>query len=337
MASIINIELSNPQLNISDFDIVLKINNKVVKVLRKNNKDKTAAVSLKNFMSQIIIDLEKNKRYRTAQNYRSTLRSIERFTRGINLEMSSIDETFTTSYEKYLKDNHITLNTVSFYMRILRAVYNKAAKMKIVENSRPFNAVYTGICKTRKRAVNTDVIRHLQCLEGLSHAEVFARDMFLFSFYTRGMSFVDMAYLEKTNLKKGYLVYKRRKTGVEIRIKWEKCMDDIVKKYSCETDRFMLPIITKRHDGRWDYHCRQNNINKCLRELSVRMGLQQPLTMYVARHSWASIALSLKIPMNIISQGLGHSSEKVTQIYIKNLDAGSVDIANMKVLKKINI
>ena len=117
------------------------------------------------------------------------------------------------------------MNTVSFYMRILRATYNRAVDKGVIRQRFPFKHVYTGVEKTVKRAISFKVIRQLKEMD-LSHSQSmeFARDMFMFSFYTRGMSFVDMAFLKKTDLNNGMLTYRRKKTGQLLSIRWEKCM-----------------------------------------------------------------------------------------------------------------
>ena len=145
----------------------------------------------------------------------------------------------------------------------------------------------------------------------------FARDMFLFSFYTRGMSFVDMAYLKKTDLQNGILTYRRRKTGQELSIKWEKCMAEIIAKYP---------------ENKTDFFNALHLVNYHLKDLSEMLQLQRPLTMYVARHSWASAAKAKNVPLSVISEGMGHDSEATTQIYLASLETSVVDKANKMIL-----
>ena len=137
-------------------------------------------------------------------------------------------------------------------MRILRAVYNRAVEKDLTTNRNPFKHVYTGIDKTIKRAIPLKAIKQIKNLDlSLQLSLDFARDMFLFSFYTRGMSFIDMAYLRRTNLKNGILTYHRRKTGQQLSIRWERCMQDILDKYENPTSDYLLPIIrseSKRGD-----------------------------------------------------------------------------------------
>ena len=135
-------------------------------------------------------------------------------------------------YEAYLQKRGLTKNSTSFYMRILRTVYNRAVEKDLITNRNPFKHVYTGIDKTVKRAIPLGAIKRIKNLDlSMRPSLDFARDMFMFSFYTRGMSFIDMAYLKKRDLSNGILSYLRRKTRQQLFIRWEKCMQEIVEKY----------------------------------------------------------------------------------------------------------
>ena len=219
-------------------------------------------------------------------------------------------------------------------MRKLRAVYNQAVERGLTEQCYPFRHVYTGKEKTAKRAVHLSIIRRVKSFKLADKPALeFARDMFLFSFYTRGMSFVDMAGLKLGNLKSGYLVYRRYKTGQQLAVKWEKSMIDLVGKYAdkCYGD-YLLPIITEAGDERKQYKQVQYRISYLLKQVSEQAGITPPLTMYVARHSWASIAKEKHVPEGIICDALGHDSEKTTRIYLAELDVSQVDKANKMIL-----
>ena len=196
------------------------------------------------FMESVIARLKLLNKVRTAENYTATLNSFVRFCSDKNILLDEINSDLMMEYEAYLKMQGVTMNTVSFYMRILRAVYNRAVEKELTEQRNPFKHVYTGIDKTVKRAVPMKVIRRIKNIDlSLKPSLDFARDMFLFSFYTRGMSFIDMAYLRKTDLQNGVLSYRRRKTGQQLFIKWEKCMQEIIEKYPKINTGYLLPII----------------------------------------------------------------------------------------------
>ena len=222
-------------------------------------------------------------------------------------------------------------------MRILRAVYNRAVEKELTSNRNPFKHVYTGVDKTVKRAIPLKAIKKIKNLDLSLHPALdFARDMFLFSFYTRGMSFIDMAYLKKKDLQNGILSYRRHKTGQQLFIKWEKCMQEIADKHKADNGSpYLLPILKYPYDSRSQYKNALYRTNKNLKEIAKLAGLSIPLTLYVARHSWASIAKSKNIPISIISEGMGHDSEMTTQIYLASLDNSVVDKANTQILREL--
>lgn len=189
-----------------------------------------------------------------------------------------------------------------------------------------------------KRAVPLKTVKRIKELDLKTKPHLdYARDMFLFSFYTRGMSFVDMAYLKKSDLKNGILTYRRRKTGQQLTVKWEKCMEEIVAKYeSHSATQYLLPIITVLHtDERVQYKNALCRVNIALKEIARLVGLVLPLSMYCARHAWASVAKSKNIPLAVISEGMGHDSEETTRIYLASLDTSVVDKANSLILKDL--
>lgn len=293
--------------------------------------------SMFSFMQTIVIRLRQLGKVRTSETYLSTLNSFARFVDGKDVMLNEMNSELMTTYEAYLKARGVGMNTVSFYMRILRAVYNRAVDQGIVNQCYPFKHVYTGVGKTAKRAVPLKVIKQIKEVGGGRRSSLtYACDMFLFSFYTRGMSFVDMAYLRKKDLKDGVLSYRRRKTGQLLSIRWEKCMQDIIDKYPQTSSPYLLPIIrTTLKDGRRQYKNSIGLINRRLKEAGKKLGLSYPLTMYVARHSWASIAKDKNIPVSIISESMGHDSEKTTLIYLASLDATVIDNANMLILSEL--
>ena len=240
-------------------------------------------------------------------------------------------------YEIFLHTNNVCPNTSSYYMRGLRAIYNRAVEKELVMQYNPFKHVYTGIDKTAKRAVPLKTIRQIRELDlRLSPSMDFARDIFMFSFYTRGMSFIDMAYLRKKDLQNGILSYRRQKTGQLLFIKWERPMREIVDKYDTGGSPYLLPIIKNVDtDERRQYKNAAHQVNNKLKKLGEKLGLTIPLTSYVARHAWASIAKSKNVPLATISEAMGHDSEKTTRIYLASLDTSAVDKANSQILKSL--
>ena len=316
----------------------------------------TKESSLFTFMHGVIAQLKQLGKVRTSETYTATLKSFMAFRDEQDVPLDGISSDMMLMYEAHLKARGVRMNTISFYMRNLRAVYNRAVEKGLTQPNNPFRHVYTGVDKTVKRAIPIKAIKALKELDlSMKPSLDFARDMFLFSFYTRGMSFVDIAYLKKTDLQNGILTYRRRKTGQELSIKWEKCMAEIIAKYPENKTDYLLPIIKEEGNGRnsvshqaclngrvvtdegkanerRQYDNTLHLVNYRLKELSTMLKLQRPLTMYVARHSWASAAKAKNVPLSVISEGMGHDSETTTQIYLAYLETSVVDKANKMIL-----
>lgn len=293
--------------------------------------------SLFNFMASIIAKLKCNGKIRTSETYRSTLNSFKNFRRGEDIMLDCLTSEIMEAYEAWHRKRGVAPNTISFYNRILRAVYNRAVENEIIENRNPFRHVYTGVDKTVKRALPLALIKRIKTLDlSLTPPLDFARDMFLISFYLRGMSFIDMAFLKKSDLKNGYVIYRRRKTGQQLIIEWTKEMQMIIDKYPENATEYLLPIIKNPvTNERSTYRNTGYNINHNLKKIAQMIGIQISLTLYVARHSWASAARSKGIPLAVISEGMGHDSETTTQIYLASLDTSVVDRANSLILNSL--
>ena len=283
----------------------------LLRFYRKRSENDT----LTGFMTSLICHLKEQGRIRTGETYQCALNSFMRFRNGEEIILDEMNQETIEAYEAYLKKERLSLTTQRF----------------------PFRHVYTGIEKTIKRAIPQPIIRQIKDKELLAGSSVdYARDMFLFSFYTRGMSFVDMAYLKKKDLHNGILTYRRKKTGQQLSIKWEQCMQEIIEKYPPNPTEYLLPIITSTgEDERLQYRNSLTLVNRKLKILSVFVRSPHPLSMYVARHSWASIAKSKNIPLSIISEGMGHDSETTTQIYLASLDTTIIDRANYLILNDL--
>ena len=304
----------------------------IVRIFRDSN-DEHCMYGLMNATAN---SLRRAGRTRTAETYLSAMRSFMRFAGNRKILPGEIDNNMMMQYETFLKAKGICRNTSSFYMRIMRATYNRAVEKGLAKSRHPFKRVYTGVEKTMKRAVTMQTIRRIKNAALPDEPSLkLARDMFMFSFYTRGMSFVDMAFLKKDDLKNGLLSYRRRKTGQRLYIKWEQCMQDIIDMYPTNDSVYLLPIITGGNDATRQYRNAQHLINSKLKRLMSATGCEQPLTMYVARHSWASIAHSRHIPLSVICECMGHDSETTTRIYLASLDTSETDRANKKILDEL--
>lgn len=309
----------------------------------KEYEDYMRTYSLFGYIETQVNVLKRRKRIRTAETYKATLNSLRKFFSESNIFVShnvmldNITTGVVEDYEAFLKSKGLAPNTTSFYMRIFRAIYNRAVEEGILERKNPFKYVYTGVEKTVKRALSLKSMRQIKILELPEHSQLaYARDMFLMSFYLRGMSFVDMAFLRKTDLSHGYISYRRRKTGQALTIKWTAEMQEILNRYPVNTTCYLLPIITNPRVNELNAYRRCSyRINFNLKIVAELASLKIPLTLYYARHSWASIARSKGVPLSVISEGMGHDSELTTRIYLASLDVSIVDRANSMIISSL--
>lgn len=293
--------------------------------------------SVFNFIHSQILHKRQVGKLRSSETYRSTLNSFISFRQGVDLTFDKMDSDLLELYEATLLGRGLSRNTTSFYMRILRTNYRMAVARGLTPDCHPFRHVYCGIDKTVKRSISFAEVKRLKELDLSAFPRLdFARDMFIFSFCMRGMSFVDMAYLRKKDLLNGYVTYRRKKTGQLLTVQWTRQMQDILDKRQPNPTQYLLPIIGKE-DGteRRQYQNQLLKINRHLKSLARLAGLSVPLSLYYSSHSWATIARCKSIPLSVISEGLGHDSETTTQIYLDSIQSCEVDKANHIILKDL--
>lgn len=306
-------------------------------VIQKFNPHVNKEYSVFHFMQVQIQRKRQLGKIRSSETYQATLNSFMNFRQGVDLTFDMFDSDLMELYEAELRNRGVVRNTSSFYLRILRTNYKLVVEKGLTQDCRPFKRVYCGMDKTVKRCLSFSEIKKMKELDlSLKPALDFARDMFIFSFCTRGMSFVDMAYLKKSDLKNGYLIYRRKKTGQLLTIEWTRQMQALVDKYKGNPTQYLLPLIV-REDGteRRQYQNQMMKINRGLKEIASLMHLSVPLSLYYSRHSWATIARGKSIPLSVISEGLGHDSELTTQIYLDSIKSIEVDRANRKILRDL--
>lgn len=290
-------------------------------------------IRLMDFFAEYIDRLYSDCRYGTAANYVMAYRKLSRYVVNKKVKMGDITRMWVSDYELLLQNDGLSHNSVSFYLRYLRAVYNAA----VVETggvgvADPFLGKRLTQIATVKRAISKAdllVIRGKD-LSDCPPKYAFVRDVFLFSFYTRGMSLIDMAYLRKVDIHNGVLTYRRRKTGQLLSMAVEPQLDELILRYNNPLP-YVLPILA--HDDSYrGYRSAQRDMNRYIKSLGEMLGFGFPLTFYVARHTWATLARDYGTPMHIISAGMGHSSEQTTRIYLAQLDHNVIDRVNRAII-----
>lgn len=287
------------------------------------------------YMERQIKDRENAGHLGTVNSYLSTMRRILAFKEGKrDLMFDEINLQWLNRFRLYLQKTGITANTLNFYMRVFRTIYNRATKEGVVGTDplSPFREISLTHEETVKRGIDQKDIRKISSVDLRAYPKMDeARDLFLFSFYCRGMSFVDISFLKKDDIKGNVLYYKRSKTGHPLQIKIEKPLAVLIKKYANKSE-YILPILKPEKGLLYtQYKTALKRFNAQLKKLSDHLGLPMTLTTYVARHTWAMMAKQGGISISVISEALGHSSEEVTYSYLAKLDT-VIDTANKQII-----
>lgn len=281
-----------------------------------------------------INELTASGRDGTAANYRSAVNAFEHYLGSRDLSVDDLTQKMVEAFIDSQTRQGNSPNTAAFYVKQLRAIYNKAYDEGYVcSTHNPFHRIKLKGCKTPKRAIAKKEINRI-CgadLKGRHRHLELSRDLFMFSLYTRGMAFVDMCYLKKENIHGNMLVYRRRKTGQWLQIRIEAPLKELLRKYYDANSPYLLPML-RDDDSYKGYRYIQRRLNKRIREIGDLLEFNFPLTFYVARHTWATLAHESGIAMSVISEGMGHGSEKTTRIYLAGLSHQIIDKANRAVI-----
>lgn len=301
------------------------------------------------FAGKLIAELETAGRFGTARTYRSLLSVFGKFSGCDRYRFQQISPPVVSAFTLYLEGSCGRRNTVSFYLRTFRALYNRARKAGYAPEGNPFREISFRAARTPKLAVNRELLRTLACTDFGDAKLNEARDMFLFSFYARGMSFVDICYLRKENIWDGALHYERQKTHQMFIVAVTPQMRQIMTRYDDPASPWALPCmkrgmlytlseipdVTGELSPELCYRLYKYALQCYLRllgKISGRMACRK-LTFNVARHSWATLARGQGVPVPHISEGLGHTSERTTRFYLAQLDSRTIDRINERVTK----
>ena len=273
--------------------------------------------------------LRKEGRYSTAHVYKNALFSFSKFCGTTNISFRQVTRECLRCYGQYLYESGLKLNTVSTYMRMLRSIYNRGVEAgRAPYVPRLFHDVYTGVDIRQKKALPVLELHKLLYedpkSERLRRTQTIAALMFQFC----GMSFADLAHLEKSALDQNVLQYNRIKTktpmSLEILDSAKEMIDQLRSNKPAVPDcpDYLFNILhgdKKRKDERAyrEYQSALRNFNNCLKDLARALHLNSPVTSYTFRHSWATTAKYRGVPIEMISESLGHKSIKTTQIYLK--------------------
>ncbi|SHI01803.1 Site-specific recombinase XerD [Chryseolinea serpens] len=286
-----------------------------------------------------IKELIKLNRIGNARNYSNILREVKKFRNEVDFPFRELNYTFLKKFESYYFEKGLSENGLSVYMRGVRAILNKAIADKLVEKEAyPFDQYTIPSKPTKKRAISLSAIQKIVKLKLAPKTNLAeSRNIFLISFYMMGAPFIDLAFLKKENIVDGRIQYRRRKTGKFFDIKITEKLKPILNHYikGKEKNEYLLPIIkrTELVDQYKDIQWAQKRYNKRLKDIADKAGIQEKLTSYVSRHSFASLANNMAIPVTAISEMLGHQKLSTTQVYLAGLQKDAIDNYNESILK----
>ncbi|MFD1000213.1 phage integrase SAM-like domain-containing protein [Ohtaekwangia kribbensis] len=291
------------------------------------------------YVEKQIKELIKLNKIGNARNYSNILREVKKFRNEVDFPFRELNYMFLKKFESYYLEKGLGENGLSVYMRGIRAILNKAIAEKLVEKEAyPFEQYTIPSKPTKKRAISLDAIQKIVQVKFKKGEESLgeARNIFLMSFYMMGAPFIDLAFLTKANIIDGRVQYRRRKTGKFFDIKITENLRPILDHYlkDKKEKEFLLPIIKREAlvDQYKDIQWAQKRYNKRLKIIAGKAGIQEKLTSYVSRHSFASIANNMAIPVTAISEMLGHQRLTTTQVYLAGLQKDAIDRYNETIL-----
>lgn len=277
-------------------------------------------------------DLRAAQRFGTARSYEGLVGILKVFNKQKDLKFNELNLDFLKRFERFhLSKKGNTQNGVASYMRTIKAIYNRGIKDDIIEREYyPFLKYQIKLNPTEKRAIKVEYIKKILELDlAKGHTLFNYRNYFILSYMTMGMSYIDMVFLKKGNIVDDRIKFQRRKTSKIYDIKITDQMRVILKFYISKKKKndFILPVLKRDtlelqyRDAQWGL----KRYNKGLKKIADLCGIEENLTSYVSRHSFATHALFKNIPLTAISSMLGHSKLSTTQIYLKSLPSDVLD------------
>jgi tyrosine site-specific recombinase len=293
-------------------------------------------------MKEVADGLQMGGNFGTAHVYRSSLNAIIAYCGGEDFTFNEITPEWLKGFEIHLRKRKCSWNTVSTYMRILRAVYNRAVDNNEAEYiPRLFRYVYTGTRAEHQRALETGDVKKifagLILLSGVNPAMQRARHFFILMFLMRGIPFVDLAYLRKSDLHGNVITYRRRKTGRPLSVTLTNEAMRIVRMYMNQNvhSPYLFSFLRSPEgtmEAYREYQLALRSFNRQLLILGEFLGIPNRLSSYTARHTWATTAYYCEVHPGIISQAMGHSSITVTETYLKPFQNKKIDEANKLII-----
>ena len=302
----------------------------------------SAKQTIHQLFQEKIRNLKESRRMGNAKVYEDTFRSFFNFAPGKDLKFSALSVAMLEKYEVFLRKNGGTDGGISVKFRTLRAIYNDALKKGYADaNDYPFKKYGVNKLKSGgiKKALDRDEVRLIENLDLEQHPHLrLTRDLFVFSYFARGMNFVDMMKLTWSDINDNRITYIRSKTGKPFLISIEAPVKSILDYYKAQPSNtnHVFPILLKTHLSPQQVADRKTKMikryNKELKEVATIVGINKPLSSYVARHSFATNLKFVGVSIPVISEMLGHKTQEITETYLKAFENSVLDDAVKKLL-----
>ena len=296
-------------------------------------------VTVKAFIENEVERLKAENRINYASSHKHLLNSLLSYKKNLEILFSEIGVTWLKSYESFLRQQGLANNTIGIRLRTLRAVYNRAIEENLVKSEcYPFKKYKVAKLQeeTVKRAISKDDIKRIMQYRSPNPYLRFPIDLFLFSYFMGGINFVDIAYLTEDNIIDNQLVYVRKKTKKRIKLPLQPIAIELINKYKKADNLFLFPILNDFHKSEQQKINRVRKVikkvNKRLKEIGEELNLPIDLTTYVARHSFATSLKRSGVNTSLICEALGHSPERVTQIYLDSFSNDQMEDAMKNLL-----
>lgn len=304
--------------------------------LVENVSNPSKIITVGELFRQHIHCLEEEKRTGYRLSIQQTYNSLLKFNKHLDIPFSDMDCNWLRRYETWLRKQNKSENTIGIRFRNIRMIFNLAMDMELVKSENyPFKKFKVSKLhqETVKRALSKGEI--LTVIDyptaGKDFYTKLAINLFTFSYFMGGINFVDMAYLTERNVIDNRLIYHRRKTGKLINLPMQQRAYMVLKEYKKSNEAYLFPILSSRHKTEQQrlnrLHKVITKVNKALKTIGEELHIPIKLTTYVARHSYATVLKRAGVSTSIISESLGHSSEKVTQIYLDGFENSQIDKA----------
>lgn len=326
---------------------ISEVRNKIVE-LKSENKEYSATtlvekvsnpikiITVRELFKQHIHCLEEEKRTGYRLSIQQTYNSLIKFNRHLDIPFPEMDCNWLKRYETWLRKQGKSENTIGIRFRNIRMIFNLAMNMELVKlENYPFKRFKVSKLhqETAKRALSKEEVLSIinYPIMGIDYYTKLAINLFTFSYFMGGINFVDMAYLTERNIIDNRLVYNRKKTAKLINLPMQQRAYMVLKEYKKINEPYLFPILSSKHKTEQQrlnrLHKVITKVNKALKNIGEELHIPIKLTTYVARHSYATVLKRAGVATSIICESLGHSSEKVTQIYLDGFENSQIDKA----------